>query len=379
MKKYLVFGISAQMGGVESFLLNYVEHMQDEKNVFEFVMFEKVPDFFRHSSLADCKVHLLPFRTQHPIRYKKEIIRILKQNHYDVLWYNACTLSDVSLMKYAEKWKVPCRIIHSHNSENMGGRAVEVLHKLHKRSIDRLATDYFSCSMKAAKFMFKQDMLESEHFMLVKNAINARKYEFNAQVRESVRQEFHLTDQFVIGHIGRFHFQKNHKLILQIFDEVKKTKKNAKLMLIGNGELKEQIVEQAEKLGIKDSILFLENREDIHELLQGMDVFLFPSLFEGAPIALIEAQASDLPCVVSDTIAKESLLTDKIVRISLEEDVCVWRDQVLEQGTMAGRKNRVELLGKAGYDIERSAKKLKRYIDDKIRKKTLFQGNNVLY
>ena len=202
MIRYLVFGISSLKGGVESFILNYVGHMQDAENVFEFVMFEKKPDFFEHSTLKNCKVHILPFRTKHPLLYYRRCKEIFRKNQYDVIWYNACTLSDVTLLQFAKKAGVPTRIVHSHNSENMGGFFVEILHNYHKKKIQELATDYFACSMKAAEFMFPEKIRKSPEFRLIKNAIDAEKYEFNEEIRKKVRIEMDLNGKFVIGHVG---------------------------------------------------------------------------------------------------------------------------------------------------------------------------------
>lgn len=363
MKKYLVFGISSLKGGVESFILNYAAHMQDTENMFEFVMFEKKPDFFEHSALKDCKVHILPFRTKHPVLYYKRCKEIFKENNYDVIWYNVCTLSDITLFECAARAEVPCRIVHSHNSENMGGVLVEILHKKHKEKIQRLATDYFACSMKAAEFMFSKEMINDSHFKLIKNAIDAKKYRFDSKLRNNIRNKMKLNGKFVIGHVGRFHFQKNHKMILDIFEKVLGKESDSILMLIGSGELKQEIVELARRKGLLANIVFLENREDINELLQGMDVFLFPSLFEGAPIALIEAQAADLPCIVSDTIADESLISEKVIKISLQKAPEFWANEVLKFKREADRNDNIQLLRETGYDISSSAERLKNYIN----------------
>ena len=362
MIRYLVFGISSLKGGVESFILNYVGHMQDAENVFEFVMFEKKPDFFEHSTLKNCKVHILPFRTKHPLLYYRRCNEIFRKNQYDVIWYNVCTLSDVTLLQFAKKAGVPTRIVHSHNSENMGGFFVEILHNYHKKKIQELATDYFACSMKAAEFMFPEKIRKSPDFRLIKNAIDAEKYKFNEEIRKKVRKEMGLNGKFVIGHVGRFHFQKNHKMIIEIFEKLQEKNKDSLLMLVGSGELKEEIIKIAETKKILEKILFLENREDINELLQAMDVFLFPSFFEGAPIALIEAQAADLPCIVSDTIAKESLISEKIIKLSLGKTQEFWANVVLEQAKERKRKDNTKLLKENGYDIRSSATWLKEYI-----------------
>lgn len=362
MKKYLVFGISSQMGGVESFLFNYVGKMMDSQNEFEFILFDSVPKFYSASILKKCRYYVVPSRTRNYFKYYKKLNEIVKNGKYDVLWYNVCTLSDITLLKMASKYHVPCRIIHSHNSENMGGKLVGVLHSLHKKEVVRYATELFACSDKAAEFMFGTNRNKAK---IINNAIDASKYKYNEQIRNKVRNELGLKDEFVIGHVGRFHMQKNHEFIIKILKEIVKINESVKLILIGDGILKEKIVLLAKKEGVLDKIIFLEKRSDVNELLQAMDVFLFPSLFEGLGLALIEAQGADLPCVISDTIPHAAILTEKVRALSLEETPDKWARVVLDCTKMRERINRESLLKEKKYDIEENAQLLKIYINEK--------------
>lgn len=363
MKKYLVFGMSSQRGGVESFILNYVGNMMDEENVFEFVFFNSVPDFFLDSPVGKCKYYIVPSRTKNWWRFYNGLKSIVKNGGYDVLWYNACTLSDVTLVKIADRYKVPCRIVHSHNSENMGNKLVGILHNIHKRRIMDYITESFACSAGAAKFMFPSSV---KNIRLVNNAIVAEKYKFDAEVRERIRANLKLNNELLLGHVGRFHNQKNHMFLIEVFGEVVKKNPMARLLLVGDGGLKEQICQKAKAKGIFDYIIFLEKRTDINELLQAMDVFVFPSLFEGLALALTEAQAADLPCVIADTIPKEAILTEKVSVISLEKSPKEWANLILESARKyQNREDRVNLLKQKQYDIVENAEMLKKYINSK--------------
>ena len=362
MKKYLIFGISSQLGGVESFLINYIGEMMKSDDQFEFILFEKVPDFYKESVLKKCKYYIVPTRTKHLIEYHRKLAEIVKNGNYDVLWYNACTLSDVTLVKIAAKQGIPCRIIHSHSSANMGNKLVGILHRLHKKNIEKFITEAFACSKEAAEFMFPKKL---DNITIINNAIQAQKYRYNEDIREKVRMEWNVTDEIVIGHVGRFHQTKNHTFIIKILAEVLKLNPSARLVLVGEGNTKEEIIQLAKEENVFDNIYFLGKRMDVNELLQGMDIFLFPSLFEGLAISLVEAQASDLPCVIADTISQSTILTEKIVALSLNDTPEKWAKTVLDYAKKWNREDQVTLIEDKGFDIGENARRLTNYLNQK--------------
>lgn len=363
MKRYLIFGFSSQRGGVESCLMNYISNMMGEERTFEFIVFDEVPEYLQKTPFKECETHIIPKRTKNPVKYYNKLKEILHKGQYDVLWYNVCTLSDITLLKMAKREKVPCRIVHSHNGANMGGKLVEFLHNKHKKIIERYATDFFACSKVAAEFMFPESLIEKAEVKIVKNAINTKEYKFSKKIRGKVRDSLGLTSQLLIGNVGRFHFQKNHKFILDIFVEVIKKRKDARLLLIGSGELKEEFCKSAKEKKVLSNIFMLENRSDVNELLQAMDVFLFPSLFEGLPVSLIEAQTADLPCVIADTISKEVLITEGNLALSLEDSAEIWAKEIIEKGNNRKRTDMTAVMKNHGYDIYENAKLLVNYIE----------------
>ena len=351
MKKCLVFGISSQLGGVESFLFNYIRFMKKENNLieFEYVVIDKVPDFF-YLFEPEAKVHVVPNRIKNPVKYIQRLKQILCEKKYDIVWYNVCTLSDITLLKLAKKYNISCRIVHSHNNENMGGTIVGFLHKWQKMQIQNYATEFFACSKEAGDFMFAPN-IKDERIKIVKNAIEVEKYTYNSETRRVKRMELGISDEMLIGHVGRFHFQKNHTFLIKIFEKIVSLKCNTKLLLIGEGGLKPEIIKMAETLGVREKIIFLEKRMDINELLQAMDVFLFPSVFEGLGIALIEAQAADLPCVISDVIPKEAHITNKVYTLSLKDSPKRWAEKVINEAENDIRRSQIEKFREKGYDI----------------------------
>lgn len=177
----------------------------------------------------------------------------------------------------------------------------------------------------AGKWMFGK-----HNFQIMNNAIDAKKFIYNEEVRKRKRAELGVEDKFVIGHVGRFNLQKNHEFLVKCFADFAKTNEDAILVLIGNGELQEKIKAMAKEYGIETKVKFLGLREDIPQLLQAMDLFLFPSLFEGLPVTLVEAQAAGLPCVISDMITDEIMITDQISKVSLSGNTSLWNQEIVK-------------------------------------------------
>ena len=179
-------------------------------------------------------------------------------------------------------------------------------------------------------------------------------------MRKQKRVELGVEDKFVIGHVGRFNLQKNHEFLVKRFADFAKTNEDAVLVLIGNGELQEKIKEMAKEYGIETKVKFLGLREDIPQLLQAMDLFLFPSLFEGLPVTLVEAQAAGLPCVISDMITDEIMITDQISKVSLSGNTGLWNQEIAKY-RYSKRKNTIEDIIEHGFDIEKNARWLEEF------------------
>ena len=169
-----------------------------------------------------------------------------------------------------------------------------------------------------------------------------------------------MEDKFVIGHVGRFNLQKNHEFLVKCFADFAKTNDDAVLVLIGNGEMQEKIKKMAKEYGIETKVKFLGLREDIPQLLQAMDLFLFPSLFEGLPVTLVEAQAAGLPCVISDTITDEIMITEQISKVSLSGNTSLWNQEIAKY-RYSKRKNTIEDIIEHGFDIEKNARWLEEF------------------
>ena len=213
-----------------------------------------------------------------------------------------------------------------------------------------LGTDFLACSQLAGRWMYPDSILQGKKYHLAKNAINLEKYRFNPAMRKAVRQELGIGEnEFCIGHIGRFNYQKNHAFLIDIFYKLLKVCPNAKLLLIGDGPYLFNIKRSVSELRIEDSVFFLGRRNDVPQLLQAMDCFVLPSRFEGLPIVGVEAQAAGVPCIVSDAITRE-LNINGLVRFVSLRDKDKWVNSIMAYHGFT-KRDQLEKLRNAGYDI----------------------------
>lgn len=224
------------------------------------------------------------------------------------------------------------------------------------RKIPRYATELFACSKAAGDWMFG-----GASYRVMNNAIDARQFEFNKDISKAVLKELGILEEtFVVGHVGRFFEQKNHTFLIDIFKEIHLRNEKSVLLLVGDGELRKDIEAKVTSLGLENHVIFAGVRNNVHELLQAMDVFVFSSLYEGLGIVLIEAQAAGLPCFASDIMPEECEVTNLLNRISLTEPADVWADIVLQNKSVK-RISTYDMILKAGYDISKNAEWLQDY------------------
>ena len=207
--------------------------------------------------------------------------------------------------------------------------------------------------------MYGKKAVQSGKITIIPNAIDLERFAFNPDKRKSLRQRLGLDGKFVLGHIGRFAYQKNHSFLIDVFADVVRVKPEARLMLIGDGELRKTIEEKVVNLGLQDKVLFLGNRNDVADLYNVMDIFLLPSHYEGLPVVGVEAQANGLKCIMSDRVTEECRLTDNVYFISINQKARKWVDEIVKDEKKRNREV-IEKIKRAGFDIRESAKKLNR-------------------
>ena len=280
-----------------------------------------------------------------------------------MFWYNTCTLTNIDYLVYAKKYGIKKRIIHAHNSGNETSKLRGIFHYLNKTRLSQYATDYWSCSMVASEYFYNENIINSPKHHIINNAIQTKDYAFDEAVRNEIRKEYKLEDKYVIGHVGRFQYQKNHEFLVDVFNEYLKLDNKAVLMLVGQGEGEEAIRQKVADLGMTENVMFMGVRSDVNKLLQAMDIFVLPSHFEGLPLVLVEAQSAGLPCYVSkDVITKESDVTGNIEFISLDDGDKKWAQIIYDNKKSDDRNKYTQLVIDAGFDISTETGKFISYL-----------------
>lgn len=348
-------------GGLETMLMNYYRNIDRNKVQFDFLTHrDERWDYDDEIESLGGKIYHLPKLNPFSKSYLNNLDKFFKEHkEYQIVHCHQDCLSGV-VLKVAKKNGVKFTIAHSHNA-NQDKNLKYLIKIFEKRKIPKYADKLFACGDEAGRWMFNTDNFEVLH-----NAIDTDLYTYNKEKADKVKKEFGIENKFVVGHVGRFNPQKNHEFLIDIFNEVQKIKEDSVMMLVGDGDLRPEIEQKVRDLGIENKVIFTGVRSDVNELMQAMDVFLFPSLYEGLGIVLIEAQASGLKCVISNTIPKDGVLTDDVTCISLAQSPVVWADEILKYQEYK-RTNNKEIIKKANYDIKNNAKVLEKFYIENAR------------
>ncbi len=350
--------------GVEAVINNYYRHINHDLIQFDYYIDED-SNFDPPQELVDmgARYFVIPPYQKLP-QYIKELIKKFKENKYEIVHINMNTLSVFALFA-AWVVKVPVRINHNHSTASKGETKRNILKYILRPFAKIFATDYFACSNYAGKWLFGERAIIKGDVKIFNNAIDVEKFKYNEIVRQQVRKELQIEDKFVVGHVGRFCFQKNHDFLLDIFNDISKVQPNAVLMLIGVGDLQDNVRRKVEKLQLQEKVLFLGARSDVHRFYQGMDAFVLPSHYEGLGLVGIEAQAASLPCFFFDKIPEEAKVLKMTELLSLKDSSLVWAETILKSQNNQRASVGFEIQ-EAGFDIEKESKKLEDYYLGKI-------------
>lgn len=362
VKRVLQIGMYNNLGGIETFLLNYYENINKDKVQFDFInMYDKIC-FQEELMQAGAKIYNITNVKKNPIKCKNEIVKIIKDNKYEIIHINMLSAANIIPIIAAKSSGARVIIAHSHNANTPKNIIKRFLHNLNKRIILKNSTHYFACSKKAGKWLFGEN--KKEEITVINNAVDVNRFIFNEEVRKEYRKMEGINDEFVIGHVGRFSEQKNHNFLIDVFQRVYHKNKNSLLILVGVGELEDEIREKVRRLGLDKNVKFLGVRRDVSKLYNVMDVFVLPSLFEGLPIVGIEAQISGLRCIFSNCITSELKLSNKCEFLSLNESMEKWAEVILKASSEYSRAGMSELVESKGYDIKKEAEKLEKFYLD---------------
>lgn len=346
-------------GGAETMIMNYYRAMDRFKVQFDFVVnttdrcafddeIEQLGgQIFRLSRLNGLNI-------VHYLRQWKQFFA--EHPEYKIIHIHFFKIAGV-ILPLAKRCGITVRIVHIHTANPHYSFSRKWVGKLLQAISNAYTTERFACGDAAGKYYYN-----GSDFTIINNAIHARSFQYNGELRNLKRAELGLTNQFVIGHVGNFSKAKNHTFLLDVFALVAARNPQAILLLIGKGEpLMRQMQQKAVRLGIAHRVLFLGARADIAELLQAVDLFVFPSLWEGLPVTVIEAQAAGLPVVASNTITTEVNVTNRVENISLQLPHTYWAERIRAYDCSSPRPNTYLQICAAGYDIAENAKWLEHY------------------
>ena len=347
-------------GGVEAVVMNYYRNIDHSKIQFDFICDEdstNIP-YEEIEKLGGRVITIPPY--QKVFKYHKELKRILVEGNYKIVHSHINTLSVFSL--YAAKCaKVPVRIAHSHSTTNKKEKKKNLMKQFLKPFSKLYATKYMCCSELAGRWLFGDKEYDKGNVYLLNNAIDLDKFKYDEKIRSKKRKELEINDDtLVIGHIGRFVEQKNHRFLIDIFNEIHKKENNSILILVGQGPLMEEIKEKVTTLNLNDSVKFLGQRNDANELYQAFDLFLLPSLYEGLPVVGVEAQASGNLCYLSNDMTKETKVLDSTMFMSLNNSAEEWANTILKGIKEYKKHDTKEEVSKYGFNIEEEAQKLEK-------------------
>ncbi len=349
-------------GGVEMVVMNYYRHIDRTKVQFDFFALEgsAIPQREEIEQLGG-RVYIVPKYTHLP-EYEKEIIRLFKQNQYKIVHSHMNTLSVFSLWG-AKKAGIPNRIAHNHSTAGKGETKKNIIKYALRPFAKIYPTKLCACSRYAGEWLYGKNA----EFRVFNNAIDLSRYHYDPQKAAAVRKELGLEDKLVVGHIGRFCYQKNHDFLIDIFNEVHKRRQEAVLLLIGEGELEQDIRNKVKGLGLEDSVRFMGKQKDTSKFYQAMDCFVLPSRYEGLPVVGVEAQAAGVPCVMADVVTPETKILESTAFVSPEESAVNWAKAVLESVSCYEKRDTRTEMRKAGYDIEAEAQKLTDFYEELIK------------
>lgn len=327
VKRLLCLVSCMNTGGAETFLMKLYRKIDRTKYQMDFGVFTEEECFYdKEIKSLGGKIHHLVPKTKNFSLYKKGLYDLVKREEYKYVLRITSNAAGFYDLKIAKEAGAKVCIARSSNSSDGESFKVKLINSISRFLYVKYVDVKVAPSDLAAEYTFGKSAIANGEVHYLNNGLDLGVYQFSEEKRERIQEEFGLQDKFVVGHVGRFSKQKNHEFLLDIFHALKQKRQNAVLLLVGNGALKQNIENKAKVLGINDSIIFAGIRSDVPDLLSAMDVFVFPSFYEGMPNTVIEAQATGLPCVIADTITKEAGVTDCIHFKPLTESAEAWAE-----------------------------------------------------
>ena len=347
----LISGMHA--GGAETFLMKIFRQLDKSKYQMDFCINVQEKCFYEDEITAlGGRIHRIPSKSENPREFAKQLTNLIKTEKYESVLRVTSNAMGFMDLKIAKKAGAKICAARSSNSSDGAGWKPWLAHRLGKLLYSKYVDVKFAPSDMAAKYTFGERAYRNGKVMILHNGVDLDGYHYDTEGRKVIREEFGIdNDTLLVGHVGRFMTQKNHLFLLEIFAQILKKKPDSNLLLVGKGELEQQLRDQALALGIEKKVIFAGVRSDIPQVLSAMDVFVFPSLYEGMPNTVIEAQATGLPCVIADTITREANITGLVQYLSLDTPPEQWAEQALAAVTCS-RKDTISDFIDNQYDIQ---------------------------
>lgn len=351
------------MGGIENFIMNIYRNIDRNKVQFDFLIHQEEKQVFEDEilSLGGKIFRISSLGKSGHFKYLRCLRDFfLKHKEYKIVHSHYNTISGV-ILREAKRCGIKIKIAHSHTSYPKY-RLVERIYKNYSKSlINKNVDEKYACSQKAGEWLYGV----KENYIVVNNGIVPKEYKFNEIVRKNIRNELKIDDnKILLGHVGRFSFEKNHEFLIEIFKNLYEKNNNYRLVLIGTGYTEKKIKEKVKDLNLENAVIFLGVRKDVKKLLQALDIFILPSIFEGLPVTLVEAQGAGLKCFISDSVTREIDLECGLTEfISLNKPAKEWAE-IIDSNREYTRKDTLKNLKSHGYDMTENAKNLEnRYIE----------------
>lgn len=363
MKKVLYILSNEPTGGVGACVQNYCTHFDSDLTI-DFLMYTSRRDtmFQRAVQCGDNRIFYLPELSGRNLpELMKETDLFFRDHAGDYIAVHLHFAGIAALvLPAARKYGIPHRIIHSHNTKLSDNPWKNLRNRLLSAFGMSAANHYFACSKAAAVYLYGSRRVEQNEIYYMYNAVDLSRFCYQPAIRIRMRERLQAEGRHVLFHVGRFEPQKNHSFLLRVFQALRMQDSNAILVLAGDGPLRKETEQMAERLGLTAAVRFIGFTDQVPELLQAADLFLLPSLYEGLPIVAVEAETSGLPCLLSDAITREVALTDQVSFMSLEETPEAWAAEA-ESMMLRKREDQAGVIKAHGYDISVEARKLEQY------------------
>lgn len=361
MRRVLVIGMTSILGGVETYIYNLIKASDRSKFEFDFLVIGQEKEAVYHKQINDLindgKNHFYysPNLKRNYLKAQKWLKNFYDTHMYDVIYMNTCTAARIAYCSYAIKRKGVKLVTHSHNG-NASSFLKGMNNRLYKKYTTRISSVRLACSEKAYEWLFSDS---TSNALIIANGIDCERFKFSRENRLEIRDLLKIPDnKIVIGHIGRFSLQKNHKFFIEVG---RKLPDKYMFLFVGDGEEKADFIQKLHENNIADKFTILKAQGDVEKYYSAMDIFAMPSLYEGLPIVAVEAQCNGLTCVLSQNVSEQTNISGRCIFLSIA-DVDLWIDEL--QKIDVERFDGEMIVASKGFSIHNTALQVEKILSN---------------